>query len=367
VPRHSIFGFLGSNGAGKTTLMKVLLDLSRLTAGSGTIFGHDILTESVAIRERIGYLPQQPRFIEHMTARENLLFAANFFFSDPQAKIQERCDEMLELVGLVDKADDRPIKGFSSGEKQRLGIALAQVNYPDLLVLDEPASALDPPPGRCPAGQRHGRHPEPGRIGSQRVDRTDLERQRRRGLHRRLKGRTRWTGRATGGTVLGGAHAGDTKFVQTHEAQGEPPYLGKSSIRPYSTLFGREYSIYEFPNIKSDEYRRDGDILMLMRKQPEYGWLDRVYYLLGLMNTFNAVYPQLQDIDFRLDLPVYLLLGRHDMNNPYWIPKEYFNLLQAPSKQLYFFEESGHGMIWEEADKFHDIMIHTVLPETYRP
>jgi len=143
VPRHSIFGFLGPNGAGKTTLMKILLGLTRPTVGSATIFGHDIVQESVAIRERIGFLPQQPRFIEYMTARENLLFAAKFFFSGPQAKVQERCDEMLELVGLTDKAN-RPIKGFSGGEKQRLGIALAQVNYPDLLILDEPASALDP-------------------------------------------------------------------------------------------------------------------------------------------------------------------------------------------------------------------------------
>jgi len=143
VPRHSIFGFLGPNGAGKTTLMKVLLGLTRPTSGSGTIFGHDIVTESVAIRERIGYLAQQPRFIEHMTARDNLLFTAKFFFSGPQAQLQSRCDEMLELVGLEDKAD-RTIKGFSGGEKQRLGIALAQVNYPDLLILDEPASALDP-------------------------------------------------------------------------------------------------------------------------------------------------------------------------------------------------------------------------------
>jgi len=143
VPRHSIFGFLGPNGAGKTTLMKTLLGLSRPTSGSGTIFGHDIVRESVAIRERIGYLAQQPRFIEYMTARENLFFAAKFFFNDPQAKVKERCDEMLELVGLMDKAE-RPIKGFSGGEKQRLGIALAQVNYPDLLILDEPASALDP-------------------------------------------------------------------------------------------------------------------------------------------------------------------------------------------------------------------------------
>ena len=143
VPRNSIFGFLGPNGAGKTTLMKILLGLSRPTAGQGTIFGHDIVTDSVAIRERIGYLPQHPRFIENMTAHENLLFTAKFFFSGPQSKLQERCDEMLELVGLEDKAD-RPIKGFSGGEKQRLGIALAQVNYPDLLILDEPASALDP-------------------------------------------------------------------------------------------------------------------------------------------------------------------------------------------------------------------------------
>jgi ABC-2 type transport system ATP-binding protein len=78
-----------------------------------------------------------------MTARENLYFAAKFFFSGPHSRIVERCDEMLELVGLTDKAN-RAIRGFSGGEKQRLGIALAQVNYPDLLILDEPASSLDP-------------------------------------------------------------------------------------------------------------------------------------------------------------------------------------------------------------------------------
>ena len=164
---------------------------------------------------------------------------------------------------------------------------------------------------------------------------------------------------------------GDTAFARTLQAQGEPPYLGKSPIQPYSTLFGREYSIYEFPNITNEEYRRDGDILMLMLKQPEYGWLDRAYYLLGLMNTFNVVYPQLQEMDFRLDavnldLPVYIVQGRHDMNNPSQLPEEYFNLLQSPSKQLYFFEESGHGMIWEEADLFHKLLVETVLLETYR-
>src|SRR5690606_12876223 len=159
---------------------------------------------------------------------------------------------------------------------------------------------------------------------------------------------------------------GDTKFAERLETQGPPPYFGKSPIRPYSTLFQREYAVYEVPNIKNEEYRRDGDAILLMLKQPEYGWLARLNYLPGLLNTFNAVYPQLQDMDFRqdagkLDLPVYIMLGRHDMNNPSQIPEEYFHLLQAPHNQLFFFEESGHGLLWEEADKFHDLMIHTVL------
>jgi ABC-2 type transport system ATP-binding protein len=114
VPQNSIFGFLGPNGAGKTTLMKVLIGLNKPTSGSGTVFGYDIVRESVEIRERIGYLPQQPRFIETMTARENLYFTARFFYRGPKASIDARCSEMLKLVGLADKAD-RPIKGFSGG------------------------------------------------------------------------------------------------------------------------------------------------------------------------------------------------------------------------------------------------------------
>ncbi|PKN99572.1 MAG: alpha/beta hydrolase [Chloroflexi bacterium HGW-Chloroflexi-4] len=166
--------------------------------------------------------------------------------------------------------------------------------------------------------------------------------------------------------------SGDTSFVKTLEAQGVPPYFGKSPIKPYSTLFGREYALFEYPNIVSEEYRKDGDILELMLKQSEYGWLDRIHYLLGLMNTFNVVYPQLQEMDFRLDanqldLPVYLILGRHDLNNPIQIPEEYFNLLQAPHKELIVFEKSGHGMIWEEPDKFTDVLVNTVLAQTYQP
>ncbi|MGA9532867.1 MAG: ABC transporter ATP-binding protein [Anaerolineales bacterium] len=143
VEENSIFGFLGPNGAGKTTTMKLLLGLIRPTAGSASVFGMDIASDSGEIRSRIGYLPQEPRFYEHMTARETLDFTLRFFFSGPESLLQERIDETLALVGLTEKAD-RPVKGFSGGERQRLGIAQAQINYPDLLILDEPAASLDP-------------------------------------------------------------------------------------------------------------------------------------------------------------------------------------------------------------------------------
>jgi ABC-2 type transport system ATP-binding protein len=143
VAQHSIFGFLGPNGAGKTTTIKLLLGLAQATGGSGSIFGYDIHRQSVEIRQRVGYLAQDPRFYESMTARDTLRFTLGFFFKGPKNKIEERIEETIELVGLADKAD-RPIHGFSGGERQRLGIAQAQVNYPDLLILDEPAASLDP-------------------------------------------------------------------------------------------------------------------------------------------------------------------------------------------------------------------------------
>ena len=143
VAQHSIFGFLGPNGAGKTTAIKLLLGLARPTGGNGSIFGYDIQRQSVEIRQRVGYLAQDPRYYESMTARDTLRFTLGFFFKGPKKKIEERIGETIELVGLADKAD-RPIRGFSGGERQRLGIAQAQVNYPDLLILDEPAASLDP-------------------------------------------------------------------------------------------------------------------------------------------------------------------------------------------------------------------------------
>jgi ABC-2 type transport system ATP-binding protein len=143
IPEHAIVGFLGPNGAGKSTTIKLLLGLIQPTAGHGSIFGLNISKDSREIRRRVGYLAQQPHFYQTMTTREVLDFTARFFYTGPEQAIQRRVDAMLELVGLEDKAN-HPIKGFSGGERQRLGIAQAQINHPDLLILDEPAAALDP-------------------------------------------------------------------------------------------------------------------------------------------------------------------------------------------------------------------------------
>ena len=143
VPKNSIFGFLGPNGAGKTTTMKLLLGQNRPTGGSATIFGQDIEKKSILIRSRIGFLPQEIRFYEYMTAREILNFTMRFYYKGPKKLIKQRVDEILKMV-VLDEIADRPVKGFSGGERQRLGLGQAEVNHPELLILDEPAASLDP-------------------------------------------------------------------------------------------------------------------------------------------------------------------------------------------------------------------------------
>lgn len=143
VPKNSIYGFLGPNGAGKTTLMKTLLGLIKPTSGSCNIFGKDIVKDSVFIRSKIGYLPQDINFYGHMTIRELLEFSFRFFVKGPKKQMDERIDEILNLVGLIDK-QNRVVGNLSGGETQRLGLAQATIHNPDLLILDEPAAALDP-------------------------------------------------------------------------------------------------------------------------------------------------------------------------------------------------------------------------------
>ena len=127
--------FLGPNGAGKTTAIKIILDLLRPDHGSVRIFDGD--PEG---RKRIGYLPENPSFYRFLTGFENLLSLARMV--NPNISL-EKVDETLKLVGLYD-AEDRPVKSYSRGMIQRLGIAQAIIHDPDLLILDEPLSSLDP-------------------------------------------------------------------------------------------------------------------------------------------------------------------------------------------------------------------------------
>lgn len=143
VPSHAIVGFLGPNGAGKTTTIRLLLGLLHPTVGSATIFGLDSVRDSVHIRRRVGYLAQQPRFYDYMTVRETLELTTQLFFKESTSARNKRVDEALALVDLAGKAE-RKVKGLSGGELQRLGIAQAQINEPELLILDEPVAALDP-------------------------------------------------------------------------------------------------------------------------------------------------------------------------------------------------------------------------------
>jgi ABC-2 type transport system ATP-binding protein len=143
VPKGAIVGLLGPNGAGKSTAIKCLLGLSRPTAGSGRIFGLDIEQDSAAIRRRTGYLAQTPRFDAMMTARQIVRLSLKMYYTGSRRALEDRIQETLETVGLAGK-EDRRIAGFSGGEQQRVGIAQAYVSQPELLILDEPASALDP-------------------------------------------------------------------------------------------------------------------------------------------------------------------------------------------------------------------------------
>jgi ABC-2 type transport system ATP-binding protein len=140
VRRGEVFGYLGPNGSGKTTTLKVLIGAVRPDEGTATILGSPL--QSRAWRFRTGYLPENPYLYDYLTAREYLDYVGRLF-GLPAALRQERTKDLLARVELGD-ASDRALRTFSKGMLQRVGLAQALVNDPDLVLLDEPMSGLDP-------------------------------------------------------------------------------------------------------------------------------------------------------------------------------------------------------------------------------
>jgi ABC-2 type transport system ATP-binding protein len=140
VPRGEVFGYLGPNGSGKTTTLKVLMGLAFPDGGTARLLGRPL--EDRRCRERVGYLPENPYLYDYLTAAEYLDYAGRLFGMPKEAR-RERTRDLLERVGLSSAART-PLRRFSKGMMQRVGLAQALMNSPDLVFLDEPMSGLDP-------------------------------------------------------------------------------------------------------------------------------------------------------------------------------------------------------------------------------
>ena len=140
IDNGEVFGFLGPNGAGKSTTIKILMGLLAPTGGKALLFGKSVTTPEA--RRSVGYLPENPVFYDFLSAREYLWFVGKSFAMD-DAAIAARTEAVLDELGILDAAS-RQIRSYSKGMVQRLGLAQALLHDPDLYVLDEPMSGLDP-------------------------------------------------------------------------------------------------------------------------------------------------------------------------------------------------------------------------------
>ncbi|HSK28343.1 MAG TPA: ABC transporter ATP-binding protein, partial [Candidatus Limnocylindria bacterium] len=142
VEEGEVFGFLGPNGAGKTTTILMLLGLTEPSSGQVSVCGFNPTTQSLEVKRRVGYLPENPGFYDDISARENLLYMARLN-RIPEDEARRRTAEVLDQVGLPDDGR-RLVREFSRGMKQRLGIAEVLVKKPTAVILDEPTLGIDP-------------------------------------------------------------------------------------------------------------------------------------------------------------------------------------------------------------------------------
>jgi ABC-2 type transport system ATP-binding protein len=141
VSEGETFGFLGPNGAGKTTTIRILTGISAPTGGSATIFGNDIIRDTIATRKQMGIVHETSNIYDDLSAWQNLMFTAELYTIGKHER-EKRGSELLELFGLLDRRHDK-VHGFSKGMKRRLTLAMGLINNPRLLFLDEPTSGLD--------------------------------------------------------------------------------------------------------------------------------------------------------------------------------------------------------------------------------
>lgn len=142
IPRGETVGFLGLNGAGKSTALKILAGFLLPTAGSVRIEGHDVVADPLRVRSRIGFLPERPPLYDEMTARDFLAYVGKLRGMSGAA-VDKRMKTVMERTGILDHAD-RLVETLSLGYRKRLGIAQAIIHEPNLVILDEPWSGLDP-------------------------------------------------------------------------------------------------------------------------------------------------------------------------------------------------------------------------------
>src|SRR5215207_2481275 len=158
------------------------------------------------------------------------------------------------------------------------------------------------------------------------------------------------------------AKKGDNKILETLRRNGPPPYTGKN-------VTGRYVAYLDILNVYMGMPRLTVIVPIVPFMATEYGYMDKINHTRGVIDSFNAVYPQLKDLDFitqapKLEVPVYIFAGRNDVNAMYTIVEEYYNVLEAPRKELIWLE-GGHGLGGDNLHQFVEVMLNSVLAETY--